>query len=57
MNWHKLLTGVHHVLNEPVLNVVDVVAVERDAVAVEEGHEGIVLGHVVLGPLVWNNGN
>ena len=52
LNWHKLLTGVHHVLNEPVLNVVDVVAVERDAVAVEEGHEGIVLGHVVLGPLV-----
>ena len=41
-------------LNKPVLNVVDKVTVKRDAVAVEEGHEGIMLGHVVLGPLVWN---
>ena len=39
-------------LDKPVLNIVDVVAVKRHAVAVQEVHQGVVLGHVVLGPLV-----
>ena len=39
-------------LDKPALNIVDVVAVKRHAVAVQEVHQGVVLGHVVLGPLV-----
>ena len=44
--------SVHDVLDEPALDIVDKVTVNGDGVGVQQLHQGIVLGNVVLGPLL-----
>ena len=44
--------SVHDVLDKPVLNVVDKVAVNWNGVGVQQLHQRVVLGNVVLGPFL-----